>query len=167
MEERELINLMDSVESFRLEYAARLRPEHQSALERAEIVIREIITEDEELRQQLAELRTCATCGGRIEHGKCVCWAMFADALQQFMAADYDWAAQESATLWDSLNEDDKERVWAGTWLAERALCPYCADWQQAERTNVHHPECETRTQRVMRDRSDDPDYSERESDES
>lgn len=145
MQASELVALMDSIESFRLEYRTRLTRDSADELERAEIVVRGIITEDEQLRQATAT-RTCATCGGAIVADRCSCWALLADALQQYSGMDFDGAAEQAAIIWDSdMGSGDKERVWSGEWLDERAWCPYCGTWQREERTNIHHPKCETR----------------------
>jgi hypothetical protein len=142
MTDRELIDLMDALETLRLGYAARLTADGAASLESAETVIRGIVTENEALRQAVRV--TCQTCGAEVCDDRCSCWALLADALQQYADRDFDTAAQEAAEIWEQYA--DKERVWSGLWLAERALCPYCGDWQAAERTSVHHPACETRS---------------------
>jgi hypothetical protein len=54
----------------------------------------------------------CLTCGNPVEHGKCLCWGLVAQALEQYLGRDYDHAAQQAADLWRRLSLADKLRVW-------------------------------------------------------
>lgn len=54
MADEELIDLMDRIEAFRLEYRTRLHAEAICALEDTEMLIRGIVTENEQLRQQMS-----------------------------------------------------------------------------------------------------------------
>lgn len=56
----------------------------------------------------------CKTCGNVIEHQRCTCWALLADALQRYAGFGFDDAAQRAAMLW---LHGDQERVHQGTWL--------------------------------------------------
>jgi hypothetical protein len=72
------------------------------------------------------EKRHCKTCGGEIRtDGRCNCWALLADALQQYLGMDFDEAAMEAAQLWDEVDDDYRERVWSGEWPAEHPGVPF------------------------------------------
>jgi len=53
----------------------------------------------------------CVTCGNEVREGKCVCWCLLADALQQYLGMDHDGSAQMASDLWQQ--EADKRRVWS------------------------------------------------------
>lgn len=152
--ERELFEVMNGLEAFRLKHAGRLTSEAQRKLEDAEIVVRDIITLDEQRRQEAWDGRVCATCKDGITGlpgsvPRCACWALLADALEQYSGLDFDSAAQLAADMWErDMGSDDRERVWSGAWLDERAWCMYCGAWQRSVRApaGLHHHECEQRS---------------------
>jgi len=66
----------------------------------------------------------CQTCGTEVSpEGKCGCWCMIADALQQYLGMDFDASAQMAADLWEQ--EADKEYVWSAKYADDHDVETY------------------------------------------
>ena len=62
----------------------------------------------------------CQTCGNPVNaRDVCACWCRVADALQRYLAADFDGAAADAHRMWDQMELADKAAVWSAAFAGD------------------------------------------------